>query len=277
MPTIPRIDTQHLSIPRLGYGTWRLSGAEGQRSVESALALGYDHLDTAEMYKNEAEVGAAVAASGKRRDSLFITSKVWHENLAPDAMGRAIDASLRALKTDYLDLYLIHWPSPEMDLDSALKALNGLRESGKAKAVGVSNFPAGMLRRALDTGVPLAAVQVEYHIGLSQDRLLEVVRPAGMVLEAYSPLGRGEILEEPVLRQVAERHGASPAQVALAWLLRQDAVVAIPKAARESSQRANLDALPLAAKLTEEDVAAIARLPGNNRLVNPAFAPDWNS
>ncbi|MFT8244798.1 aldo/keto reductase [Roseomonas sp. BN140053] len=274
--TIPRAETARLSIPRLGLGTWRLAGAEGQAAIEGGIALGYRHLDTAEMYGNEVEVGAAMAASGVAREELFLTSKVWHDHLAPEAMRAAIEGSLGKLKTPYLDLFLVHWPSPEMDLDGTMRTLRQLQEEGLTRAIGVANFPAGMLRRALDTGAPLACVQVEYHVNLSQERLLAVTRPAEMVLTAYSPLGKGGLVDDPTLARVGARHGATGAQVALAWLLRQKGVAAIPKASRPESQTANLQAVPLAQQLTAEDLAELDALPKDRRFVNPAgFAPNW--
>jgi len=273
---MPVVTAAHAAIPKLGLGTWQLRGAEGQAAVEGALSLGYRHLDTAEMYGNEREVGAAVAASGLDRQELFLVSKAWHDHLSPDAMRAACEASLRRLGTPYLDLYLIHWPSPEMDLGASLDALAGLREEGMARAIGVANFPAGLLRAALDTGVPLACVQVEYHVNLRQDRLLDLARAGDLALAAYSPLGKGGLVDDPVLVAIGARHDASGAQVALAWLLRQERVVAIPKASRPEIQRANLAALDLAPRLTERDLAEINGLPRDRRFVDPDFAPDWN-
>jgi 2,5-diketo-D-gluconate reductase B len=270
-----RITTPQVSIPRLGLGTWKLSGAEGQASVESALALGYRALDTAERYENEAEVGAGLKASGLPRADVFVTSKVWWEHLGPDQIRAACEASLSRLGTDYLDLYLVHWPRPDIDLPRVMHDMARLREEGLVRAVGVANFPPGLLKRAIETGVPIAANQVEYHALLSQDRLLEITRPQGIVLTAYSPLGQGRLIENPRIAAIAARLGATAGQVALAWLLRQDGVAAIPKAARPETQRANLAALDLAAKLTETDIAELDALPKDQRFVNPGFAPDW--
>ncbi|WP_043830171.1 aldo/keto reductase [Muricoccus aerilatus] len=268
-----RITTPHLSIPRLGFGTWRLSGAECQAAVESALGLGYRAVDTAEMYGNEEPVGAGLKASGLSRGEIFLTSKVWWENLG--RIRQHCEASLSRLGTDYLDLYLIHWPSPDIDVAQAMHDLARLREEGLARAVGVANFPAGLLKRAIETGVPIAANQVEYHALLSQDRLLEVTRAQGIVLTAYAPLAQGRLASDPRIGAIAGRHGVTAAQVALAWLLRQDGVNAIPKASRPETQKANLEALALAAKLTDTDVAEIDALPKDQRFVNPPFAPDW--
>ena len=276
-PTVPVLRTRHLEIPRLGLGTWQMRDATGRAAVEGALAMGYRHLDTAEMYGNEAMVGAAMAASGIPRPEIFLTSKVWHDHLSPDAMRAACAASLERLRTPYLDLYLIHWPALGMDLGAVLGTLAELREEGMTRAIGVANFPAGMLSEALATGVPLSCVQVEYHVNLRQDRLLALAAQHDLALTAYSPLGKGGLVDDPTLAAIGARHDASGAQVALAWLLRQERVVPIPKASRPETQRANLLALDLAGRLSEQDLAEINGLPRDQRFVNPDFAPDWEA
>ncbi len=272
---IPVEKTPRLSIPKLGLGTWQLRDAEGQKSVENALSLGYRHIDTAARYENEAEVGAGLHASGVARGDIFLTSKVWWENLAPEALQRSLDASLGRLKTDYLDLFLIHWPTPGMDLEGAVKVLKAAQDSGQIRAWGVSNFPVKLMQQLDALGETPAALQVEYHVLLSQAALLDWCRPRQIVLEAYSPLAQGKLHDNAVLAAIGAKYGASATQVALAWLLRQPGVVPIPKASSTRTQQANLDAIPLAAKLTAEDVAAIDALPKDQRMVNPAFAPAW--
>jgi 2,5-diketo-D-gluconate reductase B len=276
-PAIPALPLPGGSglMPKLGLGTWPMRGAECRRAVEAALALGYRHIDTAEMYGNEADIGAAVAASALAREALFVTTKVWHDHLTPSGIRAACEASLARLRLDYADLYLVHWPNPAMDLDAVLSAMARLKEDGLARAVGVSNFPPGLLRRALGTGAPIACVQVEYHAYLSQERLLALTRPAGVPLTAYSPTAKGAGEKDPVLQGVARKHGRTPTQVALAWLLEQDGVAAIPKAAGEANQRANLEAASL--RLDAEDRAAIAALPKNRRLVDPGIVSDWDA
>lgn len=274
---IPLAQSPRIAIPKLGLGTWKLAGPEGQAAVESALSLGYRHLDTADRYANETEVGAGLAASGVARGDVFLTSKVWHDNLAPDALRRSLEGSLAKLGTDHLDLFLIHWPAPGMDLAAAVAALEKAKSEGLIRRWGVSNFPLGLMRRLEAMGAEPACLQVEYHVLLSQQPLLDWCRPRGIALAAYSPLGQGALAGQKVLEEIGRRHGTSGLQVALAWLLRQEMVVAIPKASRRESQQANLDAVPLAAKLTAEDVAAIDSLPKDWRRVNPDFAPDWNS
>ncbi len=269
------ITVHGMRMPKLGLGTWAMSGAQCRAAVEQALALGYRHIDTAESYGNEDAVGEALASGVAPRAEIHVTSKVWTDHLAPDAMRRALDRSLKALRTDYVDLYLIHWPAPDMDLGAALAALARLREEGKARAIGVSNFPVALMKRAVEAfGAPLACNQIEYHVMLDQSAVLDYARSHGMAVTAYSPLGRGRLANDPVLQRIGRKHGASAAQVALKWLLDQDMVAAVPKAARRASQQANLDALKLV--LDDEDRAAIAELPKRERFINPGFAPAWD-
>ncbi|HEV7264088.1 MAG TPA: aldo/keto reductase [Falsiroseomonas sp.] len=270
----PILEAGGMRMPRIGLGTWPMKGAECQRAVESALSLGYRHLDTAEMYGNEDAVGAGIAASGLKRDAVFLTTKIWNDKPDGPAIRRAFDLSLQRLATPYVDLLLIHWPSPELDLDSALDGLAAIRAAGLARNIGVSNFPPGLLQRAIGKGVGLACLQVEYHVMLDQSKLLGLTREAGMGLTAYSPIAKGSNLDQPALARIAAKHGATPAQVALAWLLAQDGVAMVPKAASPARQRENLGALSL--RLDAGDMAAIAALPKDRRFVNPAgLAPDW--
>jgi len=268
------ISTQAVAIPRLGFGTFRMPGTDAQPVVESALALGYRHIDTAAMYENEAAVGAAVKASGLRRDALFVTTKVWHDQLAPDALHRAFDVSLGKLSLDYVDLYLIHWPSRDMDMAASLEALVRLQERGLTRAIGVCNFNLPMIRRAVEEiGAPIATMQLEYHPFLSQAPMLAYLRSKGIPLTAYAPLAQGRAAQDSTLETLGRKHGASAAQMAIAWLLDQDGVIVIPKAGRRDSQKANLDAAAI--RLNDEDRAAIANLPKDQRFVRPPFAPDW--
>ena len=271
---MPILEANGMRIPRIGLGTWPMKGAECQAAVESALSLGYRHVDTAEMYGNEDAVGAGIAASGLKRGEVFLTTKIWNDKPNGDAIRRAFDASMTRLATPYVDLLLIHWPSPELDLDSALKGLVAIRAEGRAKSIGVSNFPPRLLQRAVDAGVGLACLQVEFHVLLDQSKLLGITRANGMGLTAYSPLAKGKGLDSPVLARIATKHGATPGQVALAWLLAQPGVAMVPKAASPARQQENLGALKVT--LDAADLAAIAALPKDQRFVNPAgLAPDW--
>lgn len=269
------ITAQGMRMPKLGLGTWRLKGSDCVEAVHGALGLGYRHIDTAQMYGNEDAVGEAVANSFLPRGELHLTTKVWYENLGADAMQRAIDASLAQLRTDYVDLYLIHWPSPDMDLADALANLMRVKEQGKARAIGVSNFPVALLRRAVEeVRAPIACNQVEYHVLLDQSPVLGYAQTQDVAVAAYSPLAQGKLAGHEELQVIARKHGATPAQVALKWLLDQPGVAAIPKAARRQSQQANLDALRI--QLDDADRAAITALPKTQRMVNPGWAPVWD-
>jgi 2,5-diketo-D-gluconate reductase B len=271
--TIPR----NVGIPRLGFGTFRMPGGGCRPVVESALALGYRHLDTAAMYENEDAVGAAIAASNLPRSELFVTTKVWHDQLGTrDAIRRAFDTSISRLKLDYVDLYMVHWPSRGMDMTIVMETLTALRDEGRTRAIGVCNFNLPMMRRAVDEiGAPVGALQVEYHPFLDQSVLLAYLRERKIPLVAYAPLAQGRAAEDETLKRIGGRHGFSAAQVAIAWLLDQDGVIAIPKAQRPESQQSNLDALKI--HLDDEGRAAIAALPKDRRYVTPPFAPDWNA
>jgi 2,5-diketo-D-gluconate reductase B len=270
---MPILDANGMRMPRIGLGTWPMKGAECQAAVESALALGYRHIDTAEMYGNEDAVGAGIAASGLPRGEVFLTTKIWWDKPNGDSIRHAFDASLARLATPYVDLLLIHWPSPELDLADALAGLAAIRAEGRARSIGVSNFPPKLLRRAIGQGVNLACLQVECHLMLNQSALLGICRDARMGLTAYSPLAKGANLDLPAVAQVAAKHGATLAQVALAWLLAQDGVAMVPKAASPARQKENLGAL--AVKLDAADMAALSGLPKDRRFVDPSFAPDW--
>ncbi len=269
------ITTQGLRMPKLGLGTWRMKGDECREAVERALSLGYRHVDTAEMYGNEEEVGAAIAGARLPRREIHLTTKVWFEHLAPTALRASFEASLAKLKTDHVDLYLIHWPAPGMDLPAALTEMVKLKEEGLARAIGVSNFPVALLRRAVEeVGAPIAVNQVEYHVLLDQSAVLAYARAHGVAVTAYCPIAQGKLANHEELGVIARKHDATPAQIALKWLLDQDGVAAIPKAARRESQIANLEAMKIV--LDDADRAAIAGLPKTQRMVNPGFAPEWD-
>src|SRR4051812_23647099 len=269
------IKTQGISMPKLGLGTFRLQGDACRSAVESALGLGYRHIDTAEMYGNEDAIGAAVAASRVPRNELHVTTKVWNENLAPDAIRRAFDASLKKLRLDHVDLYLVHWPSRNMNLPAMFETLMKLKQEGRTRAIGVANFNIALLKTVVeDIKAPIACNQVEYHVMLDQSRLRQYLTAKSIPLVAYCPLAQGRVASDETLTKIGRKHNASAAQVALKWLLDQDGVAAIPKASRAESQKANLDALKV--QLDDADRADIAALPKDKRCVNPGFAPAWD-
>jgi 2,5-diketo-D-gluconate reductase B len=269
------ITANGLRMPRLGLGTWGMAGAACQAAVAAGLGLGYRHIDTAQMYGNEDAVGAGMAASGVPRAEIHLTTKVWNDHLQPERMRAAMEASLRALRTEYVDLYLIHWPSPSMDLRAALETLALLQREGKARRVGVANFNVALMRRSVEElGAAIAAEQFEYHAMLRQPALLAYLRGRGIPIIAYSPLAKGQLVRDETLGRIARKHGATAAQVALRWLLDQPDVAVIPKSSREAGLRENLGAVEL--RLDDEDRAAIEALPKDRRCVNPGFVSDWD-
>jgi 2,5-diketo-D-gluconate reductase B len=259
-------------VPKLGFGTWQLSGRECLESVADALELGYRHLDTAQMYDNEEEVGRAIEDSGVSRDEIFLTTKVWWDNLSRDECLSSTRRSLERLRTDHVDLLLIHWPNPEVPLDEPLSAMEQLQEEGRTRHLGVSNFTPSLLVRAAEKA-PIRCIQVEYHPFLGQEALLEEARERDMMLTAYSPLARGEVTDDPVLQEIAKAKDRTPAQVALRWLIQQERVAAIPKAADAEHRRANLEVMDFT--LSTEEMRRIDGLERGQRLIDPDFAPEW--
>ena len=269
------LQTQGISLPRLGLGTFRMQGDVCRAAVESALGLGYRHIDTAEMYANEEAIGPAIAASGVARKDLHVTTKVWHENLAPDAIRRAFDTSLKKLQLDHVDLYLVHWPAKSMNLPAIFETLMKLKEEGRTRAIGVANFTIPLLKTVVEEiKAPIACNQIEYHVLLDQTPIRKYMTAKSIPLVAYCPLAQGRAASNETLIEIGKKHNASAAQVALKWLLEQDGVAAIPKASRVESQKANLGALEV--KLDDADRKAIAALPKSQRFVSPGFAPAWD-
>jgi diketogulonate reductase-like aldo/keto reductase len=270
----PTVDVRGVRIPKLGFGTWRLTGSEARKATETALSLGYRHVDTAEMYDNEAMVGAAIRASGIPRDELWVTSKIWMDHAAPRDVHAATRNILKRLAMDRVDLLLLHWPNPEVPLGDTLSAMTEVLDQGLARRIGVSNFTPSLLREALALA-PVAAVQVEYHPYLAQDELRQICQERGLAFTSYAPLGRGEVLEDGLVQAIADRHGASPAQIVLAWHLAQPNVGAVPKARSEAHQAENLGAVDVA--LTAQEVDALHGLARGRRIVDPSFAPAWEN
>ncbi|PPA05135.1 aldo/keto reductase [Pseudomonas sp. MWU12-2312b] len=270
------VNAQGLNMPKLGLGTWPMLGEECTRAVEQALALGYRHIDTAAGYNNEDAVGQALANSPTPREQIHVTTKVWWDQLQPDAMRHSMDRSLKALRSDYVDLFMIHWPGTDWDLPSTIETLVSFKEQGLARNIGVANFPLPLLRNVVEElGAPLSAIQVEYHVLLGQNALLNYARQHDLALTAYTPLARNKVSDIPQIRQIAAKQGVLPTQVALKWLLDQANVAAIPKASSEANQRANLAALDV--QLDDQDRALIASLSKRERQVSPPFAPVWDA
>lgn len=264
-----------LNMPKLGLGTWPMLGEECTDAVVQALELGYRHIDTATGYNNEAAVGKALEQSATPREQIHVTSKVWWDKLQPADIRQSFEQTLASLRSDYVDLFLIHWPGKDWDLARTIETLVSFKEDGRARNIGVANFPLPLLRKVVEElGAPLAAIQVEYHVSLNQSALLAYAQQHDMALTAYSPILRNKVSDIPALQQIAAKHGVLPTQVALKWLLDQPNVAAIPKAASKANQQSNLDSLKV--QLDDEDRALITALPKDQRLVSPDFAPKWD-
>ena len=240
IPSIPLVTGG--AMPALGFGTWQLRGSACEHAVRTALDLGYRHIDTAEMYGNEREVGAALTASGVHRQDVFLTTKVWPDHFRAAALKKAAADSLRRLGTDYVDLLLLHWPSSEVPLAETIGALNEVAAAGQARAIGVSNFSVDLMRQAADLSTaPITCNQVQFHVLHPQPALLDHARAHHVAVVAYSPLAKGRLVDHPVLTRIGAKHGKTASQVALRWLVQQDGVAAIPKASRAPNIRANLE------------------------------------
>ncbi len=264
-------------IPALGFGTFRMNDADTARMVAHALKIGYRHVDTAQIYRNEAAVGRGLAASGIRRADVFLTTKVWVDAFAEPAFAKSVDDSLARLGTDYVDLLLLHWPNDKVPLADQIGSLNAVRQAGKVRHIGVSNYSTALMAQAVAlSAAPIVTNQIEYHPYLDQTPVLDAARAAGMSVTAYYAMADGRILADPVVAAIAERLGRTPAQVVLRWLVQQDGVVALSKTVGEDRAAANLAIAGFT--LSAEDMAAIHALRRpDGRIVSPAgLAPAWD-
>lgn len=263
-------------IPALGYGTWKLSGKECVRGVESAINHGYRHIDTAQIYENEAEVGAGIKNAGIARDNLFLTTKVWIDNLRPGTLQDSVQVSLEKLRTDHVDLLLIHWPvTDKVSFREQIDGLLDVQRRGWTKLIGVSNFTVAQMKDvAEDIGAPIVNNQVEYHPYLSQKPVLDYLTARGMFLTAYSPVARGAVKDDLTLQGIGKKYGKTTAQVTLRWLIQQG-VAAIPKAASEKHLKENIEIFDFS--LTNAEIVQIHGLARpDGRMISPAWAPQWD-
>lgn len=256
-------------IPILGLGTWQLQGRKCKEAVLDAIKLGYRHIDTAWVYDNQEEIGQAIKESKVAREKIFITSKVWRDNLHYLDVLEQCQETLEQLQLEYLDLYLIHWPDAHIPMRETFKALHELQQQGKIRNIGVSNFTIQHLEEAKKHSRKIAVNQVEYHPYLNQQELLEYCHKQKIKVTAYSPLGRGKILHDKTLTTIAHAHQKSSAQVCLRWLL-QKGMVVIPKASSEHHLKTNMEIFDFS--LTEKETQLINTIAANERLVNPGFA-----
>ncbi|MBI2742400.1 MAG: aldo/keto reductase [Chlamydiales bacterium] len=255
-------------IPLVGLGTWQLSGRECEKVVEQALEVGYRHIDTADAYENHKAVGKAIR-SFPRKD-LFLTSKVALHKLEPKQIREAVPRFLEELKTPYLDLLLIHWPDPDVDLAESLKTMFEFKELGLVREIGVSNFVRAHLEIFMRHQLPILTNQIEMHPYLQRRELVAAYKKQKITITAYRPLGKGALVEEPVLQKIGESHGKSASQVALRWLVQQD-IVAIPKASSPKHLKDNIDIFDFV--LTKEEMQKIHALDAGKRYCDPEGYP----
>ena len=270
------VSVKGTKVPAIGLGTWQLSGKPCYETVRTALELGYRHIDTAEMYGNDEAVGRAIRESGIDRQEIFLTTKVPPGKLRPADAKRSAEDSLKRLGLPYVDLLLIHWPTREAPLGDTLEEFARLREAGKTRFIGISNFNVSLLEEAAGRfGADLLCDQVEYHPYLSQRAVLQAVRRRGMMLTAYAPVAKGRAAGDAVIAEIGRRYDKSAAQVCLRWLIEQEGVAAIPKASSRAHLAANIDIFDFA--LSGEDRARIDALQGRRRLLDvPGWSPDWD-
>ncbi len=276
LPSIPTLFAHGAEMPAIGLGTSSLGNCG--EIVATALELGYRHIDTAWKYGTERGVGEGVRASGLRREEIFLTTKVSHEYLRTDDFARSVDESLRNLGVDYVDLLMVHWPNPDIALTEPIAALAKAKRQGLARHIGVANFNIALLDEAIRLcPEPLVTLQAEYHAHLDQAKLVEACRQRGLIFTAYCPLGRGRLLHDPVLADIAAHKGRSLAQIALRWLIQQGNIIPIPRSSNAKRMAENLNVFDFS--LTADEMKRIAALKRpDGRIADPSGrAPAWDA
>lgn len=279
MSTQIHVETRTASFPAIGFGTWGLKGDACAEAVAHALKCGYRHVDTAAMYDNEDGVGQGLEASGLRRDDVWVTTKVWWDNIGDGPLQRSAEASLKRLGLDAVDLLLIHWPNPAIPLAQSMKALADAKRRGLARNIGVSNFTVAMIEEAVKLcPEPIIANQCEYHPHLDQSKVIGACRKHDLAFVSYCPIGRGDVggvLSEPAIGEIARAKGKTPAQVVLRWQVQQPGVAAVPRSGNKGRIAENIGVFDFALSTAEmARISALAR--PNGRIVNLSWAPRWD-
>ncbi|MFM0740170.1 aldo/keto reductase [Paraburkholderia xenovorans] len=269
----------HAAIPAIGFGTYGMSAADIYRVMPAAIDAGYRHIDTAQIYRNEGEIGDCVVDSGIPRNEFFLTTKVWVSHYAERNFEASVDESLRKLKTDYIDLLLLHWPGgSDVPLAEQIAGLNAVARAGKVRHIGVSNFNRALMTEAVRLSAkPLATNQFEYHPYLDQSVLIESTLQAGLVVTGYCGMAIGRVFSDPTLKEIAARHDKTIAQIVLRWLVQQRGVVALSRTSRIDRLAQNIAVFDF--ELDRADMAAIHSLTtAGSRIVDPpGLAPRWDS
>jgi diketogulonate reductase-like aldo/keto reductase len=274
-PIMQFIEANGAKIPAIGLGTWELRGRICARLVEQALKLGYRHIDTAQIYENEREVGDGVRASGVKRDDVFVTTKVWTTHFTPHDLERSTKESLVRLRLPEVDLLLLHWPNPQVPLSETLGALAHAKKLGLTRHIGVSNFTVALIEQAVaECPEPLVCDQVEYHPYLDQSKVREACAQHGLAMVAYSPVAKGRIKGDETLARIGRVHGKTAAQICLRWLVQQN-VSAIPRTSKLERLSENIDIFDF--ELTDIEMEQISRMgSAKTRLTDFGFAPKWD-
>jgi 2,5-diketo-D-gluconate reductase B len=270
------IEAHGARIPVLGFGTMTLKEDVCVQLVEASLQLGYRHLDTAQMYGNEREVGSGMRGAGLKREDIFLTTKVWFTQLAAGDFERSVDESLQRLALPWVDLLMIHWPNAQVPLAQSIASLCKVKKAGLTKHIGVANFNVAMIEEAVNlASEPIAVLQIETHPYPDQSKVIAAARRHGMAVVGYCPLARGKVPADPVLQKIGHAHGKTPAQAALRFL-EQQRIIPIPRTSKRERLAENLGSLDF--KLSDADMAEIAKLTRpDSRIVSPPQAPKWDT
>ena len=267
------------NIPVLGLGTWQSTGQDCVDVVSQALKMGYEHIDTAQAYGNEKEVGQGIKQSGVSRDKFFLTTKIFPDDMKfePEKLIAAAKRSLADLDTDYVDLLLLHWPDDRVPLSETIPALCELQKQGLTRHIGVSNFNiANIIEAEKYADVPIVVNQVEFHPFIKQKTLQTFLNNHHILLEAYSPLARGDVFDNEIIKEIADKHNVTPAQISLAWILADKHRIAIPKTANPDHLQGNLDAINVQLSAAEiEKINGLARADGR-KIKHPDYSPEWD-
>ena len=267
------------NIPVLGLGTWQSTGQDCVDVVSQALKMGYEHIDTAQAYGNEKEVGQGIKQSGVSRDKFFLTTKIFPDDMKfePEKLIAAAKRSLADLDTDYVDLLLLHWPDDRVPLSETIPALCKLQKQGLTRHIGVSNFNiANIIEAEKYADAPIVVNQVEFHPFIKQKTLQTFLNNHHILLEAYSPLARGDVFDNEIIKEIADKHNVTPAQISLAWILADKHRIAIPKTANPDHLQGNLDAIKVQLSADDiEKISSLARADGR-KIKHPDYSPEWD-